>query len=99
MTAPAVTPGPGLTNTVVTADNPVIAVGANPGGGFIVNPPTAPGYLYVDPVGAAGTAAAGTTFGLAPGQNWDIIPGQTTPTSVNSQSDGHTFSVVTWPNT
>lgn len=92
----AVTPVAGNASEVVTAGTAVVAVGANPNGGFITNPATATAYLFVDPVGTAGTTIGGTTFGLAPGQSWNIIPGQTTPTSVNSLSDNHEFSVVKW---
>lgn len=85
-----------MTDTVVIAGTPVTAVGPNPQGGFIVNPIGAAGSIWVDPVGAAGTVAGGTTFEIRPGQNWDIIPGQTTPTSVNALDNDHTFSVVSW---
>jgi len=97
----SVTPVPGLTSTVVTGGTPVTAVPANPNGGYITNPAAAADQglgatepLYIDPVTAAGIAANGTTFALAPGQTWQIIPGQTTPTSVNAASSGHLFTVV-----
>jgi len=97
----AVTPTPGLTDTVGTGGTPVAAVPANPNGGFITNPASAADQglvtaedLFVDPVTNAGTAGFGTTFRLGPGQTWDIIPGQTTPTTVNANTSGHRFSVV-----
>lgn len=86
-------------STAVTA---VTAVPAGVGGGFITNPLSDANQgvtaevLYVNPVGAAGVAANGTTFALQPGQTWSLIPGQTTATSVNALSDGHKFSVVWW---
>lgn len=95
MTEP-VTPTAGLNNTVVSAGTAVIAIGPNPNGGYITNPATAPGTLFIDPVGAAGIEASGTTFGIVPGQTWTAIPGQTTPTSVNSNNNDHVFSVVKW---
>ena len=90
----AVTPVPGQNSVVVTGGTPVIAVPANPNGGVITNPSTATEYLFVNPVTNATTTASGTTFGLAPGQSWQIIPGQTTPTSVNAATSAHAFSVV-----
>lgn len=93
MTTP-VTPVAGTNSVVTTGGTAVVAAPAAPNGGFITNPASATEYLFVDPVGAAALVAQGTTFGLAPGQNWDLIPGQTTPTSVNAASDGHVFSVV-----
>jgi hypothetical protein len=97
MAANPVTPGPGLVSQITTGGSAVKAVGPSPNGGFITNPATATETLFVDPVGLCGTlAAGGTIFGLAPGQSWDLIPGQTTPTYVNAASNGHTFSVVVW---
>jgi hypothetical protein len=52
--------------------------------------------MYVDPVGAAGTQANGTTFAIYPGESWTLIPGQTTPTSVNAPTSGHKFSGVSY---
>jgi hypothetical protein len=99
----SVTPTAGLISNIVTGGIAVNAIGALPNGGFITNPVDAADQglavaevLYVDPVGAAGLAANGTTFALYPGQSWPIIPGQTTPTSVNAASSGHKFSVVSW---
>ncbi len=106
--AATVTPQAGAASVVTTGGTPVVAVVANPSGGFITNPQTAadqgntdpdafPEPLYVDPVTAAGLQANGTTFAIPPGGSWPLIPGQTTPTSVNAQTDGHKFSVVFWP--
>lgn len=92
----SVTPIPGVNSEVTTGGDPVVAVAANPAGGFIVNPPGAPGYLYVNPIDDATTDASGNTFAIAPGASWTVIAGQTTPTSVNSEIDGHQFSVVSW---
>lgn len=92
----SVTPVAGNATEVVTAGMAVDAALANPNGGFITNPSTAPGILYVDPVADAGTAEIGTTFAIFPGGSWPLIPGQTTPTSVNSLSNNHTFSVVVY---
>jgi hypothetical protein len=99
----SVTPIPGAASLVTTGNNAVTAVAANPNGGFITNPITAADQgigaaetLYVNAVTAATLAGNGTTFALAPGQTWTIIPGQTTPTSVNAVTSGHKFSVVSW---
>lgn len=101
MAADPVTPEAGLVSVVTTGGTPVIVADVGPEGGFIVNPANAadqglaePARLFVDPVGAADVAARGTTFALEPGQSWPLIPGQTTPTTVNSEEDGHNFSVV-----
>lgn len=89
----AVTPIPALTYQVATGGTAVVVIPANPNGGAITNPVTATEYLFVDPTGAAATTTAqNTTFGLAPGQTWNVIPGQTTTTSVNAASSGHAFS-------
>lgn len=97
MAVDPVTPVAGANSVVTTGGTAVIAAGASPNGGFITNPSTATEYLFVDPVSATpGLAAQGTVFGLAPGQTWDLIAGQTTPTYVNAASNGHTFSVVVW---
>ena len=99
-----VTPVPGAASYVVTGGSSVLVVAAGPNGGIITNPlaNTDQGLstaevLYVDPVGQCGNLAAnGTTFALQPGQNWLLIPGQTTPTYVNAPSSGHKFSVTSW---
>jgi hypothetical protein len=101
-----VTPQPG-TAVVTTGGTAVVAVPANPNGGFITNPASAADQgrgsvedLIVNPVSTAanGTAgnANGTNFRIAPGQTWQIIAGQTTPTSVNAISSGHKFSAIFW---
>ncbi len=100
--APAVTPVPGVSHQIVTGGSPVVAVAANPNGGFITNPVSSTDQgvtaevLYVNPYGNATTSANNTTFALQPGQTWNIIPGQTTPTSVNAATTGHKFSVVSF---
>ena len=101
----AVTPTPGLATTVTTGGTAVTAVGPNPNGGFITNPASAADQglataedLIVNPVSSAanGTAgnANGTNFRIPPGASWQIIPGQTTPTSVNAITSGHKFSCI-----
>ena len=103
MAATPVTPVAGNASEVVVGGTAVIAALAAPNGGFITNPASATDQgvadaetLYVNPVGAAGLEANGTTFALAPGQSWSLIPGQTTTTTVNAVSDGHKFSVVVY---
>lgn len=107
MAAAQVTPAAGLASVVTTGGTAVIAVGPLPNGGFIQNPLLAADQglsqaepLTVNPVGAAAVggsgAGNGTNFVLAPGGIWQIIPGQTTTTSVNAASDGHKFSVVVY---
>lgn len=98
----AVTPVPGTNSVVTTGGTAVVAVPANPNGGIITNGYTAadqggiaaPEPLIVNPVGTAGTVGNGTNFALQPGQSWEIIAGQTTPTTVNAASNGHAFSVI-----
>lgn len=96
LNVPPVTPVAGTASQVVTAGTPVQAAPANINGGYITNPADAPGYLYVDPVDAAGTTAVGTTTSLQPGQSFSLIPGTTLPTTANSQSSAHNFSVVVY---
>jgi hypothetical protein len=103
MATSPVTPVPGLASVITTGGTAVVAVGPAPNGGFIANPASATDQgldavetLYVNPVTAATEAANGTTFALAPGQSWELIPGQTTNTSVNAASSGHKFSVVVY---
>jgi hypothetical protein len=104
----SVTPQPGLTSEVATGGIAVEVVPGGPNGGFITNPAAsgdqglgAAEPLTINPVTAAGVGGAGgsgegngTNFVLTPGQSWTIIPGQTTPTSVNALTSGHKFSVV-----
>jgi hypothetical protein len=104
----AVTPVPGLVSTVLVGGVSVIVVPAGPNGGFIQNPSLAADQglataeaLTVNPVGPAGVGGYGglgqgngTNFVLPPGGTWEMIPGQTTATSVNCTTNGHKFSVV-----
>lgn len=99
----SVTPQAGAFSAVITGGSAVAAIPANPNGGFITNPFSATDQglvtaevLYVDAVNPAGMAGNGTTFALQPGQTWEVIPGQTTVTSVNAASSGHKFSAVYW---
>jgi hypothetical protein len=103
--ATPVTPVQGLSTFIVSGGNSVPAAGPNPNGGYITNPllPADQGIsaaesLLVDPVGNCGgaslPAAFGTVVAIQPGQTWDLIPGQTTPTYVNAQTSGHKFTVV-----
>ena len=102
----AVTPKPGTNTAVAVGGTPVVAIPANPNGGFITNPVCASDQgivdaevLYVNPVGPPGSspgAGNGATFVLYPGQTWTVIAGQTSPTYVNAASDGHDFSAVYW---
>jgi hypothetical protein len=101
--APAVTPVPGTSYQMVTGGASQVAVAAGPNGGFITNPVLATDQgigaaevLYVNPYGNATTSANNTTFALQPGQTWNIIPGQTTATSVNAITTGHQFSAVSY---
>lgn len=99
----SVTPVPGVTSVVVTGGTAVIAVGINPNGGFIVNPSSADDQglanvesIFVSPVTDATLHANGVTFELRPGQSWQVIANQSTPTTVNAPTSGHRFSVVQW---
>lgn len=99
----AVTPGPGLVSQITTGGTPVIPIPGNPNGGVITNPYTSADQgianvepLYINPVNSAGLTGNGSTFALLPGASWIVIPGQTTPTSVNAATPGHKFSVVFW---
>lgn len=107
MTTP-VTPIPCLTSEVATGETAVTAVGPNPNGGFLQNPLSATDEgidsaedIVVNPVTGAtypGIAGGvnGTNFRIPPGGGWNIIPGQTTPTSVNAVTSGHRFSGTSW---
>lgn len=101
MAVEPVTPVAGLVSEVTTGGTAVTVFAALPNGGFITNPASAADQgiavaesLYVNPVGAAALEANGTTFEILPGGSWEVIPGQTTLTTVNSVSDGHKFSAV-----
>lgn len=97
----SVTPVPGTNSSIAVGGTSITVAPANPNGGFILNPLSATDQglsvaevLYINPVTSAGLVGNGTTFALQPGQVWEIIPGQTTPTSANAASTGHAFSVV-----
>jgi hypothetical protein len=103
MAVTPVTPQPGLVSEVATGGDAVTVVSSGPNGGFITNPNNATDQglasyedLFVSPVNAAGVAGNGTTFRLGAGQTWNIIPGQTTVTSVNAVTSGHKFSITWW---
>ena len=99
----SVTPIAGVASSIVVGGTAVTAIAANPNGGLITNGYTAADQglasaepLYINAVTTAGVLGNGTTFALQPGQSWSIIPGQTTPTSVNALTSGHQFSVTSW---
>jgi len=103
MAATPVTPEPGLLSAVAVGGTAVNAVAGGPNGGYITNPYDAADQglsgvepLYINPVTTATLEGNDTTTRLEPGQTWNIIPGQTTPTSVNATSSGHKFTVVSW---
>jgi hypothetical protein len=79
-----------------TPGTPVNGLGTNLTGGYILNPISAPGTLYVDPTGPASTSANGTTSGLSPGQSFYAIAGSTVPVSVASSFANHQFVSVQW---
>ncbi len=104
----AVTPIAPLVSVVTTGNTAVTPFAANPNGGFLQNPASAADQglgasedLIVNPVGTAVApnvvgGVNGTNFRLSPGATWPLIPGQTTPTSVNAASSGHKFSGVSY---
>jgi|SRR5579859_2372299 len=102
----AVTPVPGTNTVVPVGGAPIQALPPNINGGIITNPVSAGDQglgaaepLYIDAVGTPGAgdgAGNGTTFVLYPGQTWEAIPGQTTPTLVNALSSGHKFTAIYW---
>lgn len=103
MSVTPVTPQPGSASSVTTGGTAVVAIPPNPNGGFITNPAAVSDQglsntepLYINPVTEATLDGNGTTFALAPGETWKVIPGQTTATSVNAASNGHKFSAVFW---
>ena len=107
MASTPVTPAPGQNSVITQGGTAVIAAGIDPNGGYITNPITAadqglpsgaaPEPLFIDPTGAEATLQAnGTTFRIEPGGTWFLIPGQSTPTSVNAATGGHKFSVVVY---
>jgi hypothetical protein len=91
-----VTPTPGIVSQITTGGTAVTVLPADINGGIITNPSTATEFLFVNAVTNASTTASGTTFGLAPGQSWNAIPGQTTVTTANAATDGHSFSALWW---
>lgn len=105
MAVDPVTPVALLTSIIAAGGTAVQVVPPAPNGGFITNPATNTDQgivtaepLYISPVSAAPGSVPGdgngTTFVLYPGQNYDIIAGQTTPTFVNAATPGHKFSGV-----
>jgi hypothetical protein len=90
---------PGLTNEVSTGGTAVEVIPAHINGGWITNPVEATESLFVNPTKPGSTTAAGnngTDFELIPGDTWEVIPGQNTPTYVNAVTNGHVFSVIYW---
>ena len=102
MAATPVTPVPALNSQVVTGGVAVNAFGPNPNGGFLQNPLTATDQaigsaedLCINPVTAAANPSGplnGTNFRISPGGGWNLISGQTTPTSINAATSGHKIS-------
>jgi hypothetical protein len=91
------TPTAGLANqTSSQPGQPINALAASLSGGYILNPASAPGYLYIDPTGPASITANGTTLALPPGQPFYAIPGSTLPVSVTSTFPNHQFVAVQW---
>jgi hypothetical protein len=101
---PATTPQQGSATQITIGGTAVIAAAGGFNGGYLVNPLSSTDQnissaevLYLDPVGACGLLkAGGTIIALQPGQVWNLIPGQTTPTFVNAATSGHQFTVVLW---
>lgn len=98
-----VTPIAGVNSEVIVGGTANVCIGPLPNGGVIVNPssPDDQGLadtedLFVDPVGEATLNGNGTTFRLAPGQSWEVVAGQTTPTYINAPSSGHKVSVFSY---
>jgi hypothetical protein len=103
-----VTPIPALNSQVATGNTAVNAFGPNPNGGFLQNPLLAGDQglataedLIVNPVttaAAPGVAGGvnGTNFRIPPGGSWEVIAGQTTPTSMNAAGSGHKIAGVSW---
>ena len=99
----SVTPLAPPNSSVPNSGTPVTAIPANPVGGFITNPLTAADQgiataepLYISIVGDPALAANGTTFALQPGQTWNVVSEQTTPTRVDAPTNGHKFSATYW---
>jgi hypothetical protein len=92
----SVTPVVGMTTSITVGGTAEQVFPPKINGGIITNPYSASEVLYVDAVNAASLSASATTFALQPGQTWEGIPGQTTQTTVNAASSGHTFSAIYW---
>jgi hypothetical protein len=80
----------------LTPGTPINALGTNLTGGYVMNPVSAPGVLYVDPTGPASTTANGTTSALSAGQSFYAIAGSSVPVSVASTFASHQFISVQW---
>ena len=101
--ATSVTPVAGV-NTVITTGGVAVEVApANINGGYIVNPYsntdqgiTTAEVLYVSAVSDPTLQGNGVTIALQPGQSYQMIPGQTTMTKANANSNGHKFTAVYW---
>lgn len=93
---PPVTPQVGPNTVVTTGGSAVVAIPANPNGGLIQNPENSGEDLIVNPVGTASITPGGSNFSVKPGEFWTVIPGQTTPTSVNAASNNHEFTAIYW---
>ena len=94
---------PGLSIVVATSGSPVPVIPAGASGGLITNPYAAEDQnlvsvepLYVNAAGNATLNGNNTTFALQPGESWNVIPGQTTITTVNAATGGHAFSAIWW---
>jgi cellulase/cellobiase CelA1 len=79
-----------------TPGQPVNALDANLAGGYVENPLTAPGVLYVDPTGPASVTANGTTSAISPGQSFYAISYSSVVVSVASNYPNHQFISVQW---
>lgn len=100
---PAVNLFKGAHSVVTTGGKSVIAVFGPAQGGIIVNPQfagdqgiTFAEILYVDMVNPAVVGVSETCLPLQPGQWFTIPPGCTTNITVNAQTSGHKFSVITF---
>ena len=98
--ADPIVPIPGINSSVIDGGTSVVVVLGGTQGGVITNPSAATDQglanvetLYVNPIEPAVLNGNGTTFALAPGQSWEVFPGQTNTTYVNAKSSGHRFSV------
>jgi len=108
MAATPVTPVPALNSQVAVGGTAVTVFGPAPNGGYLQNPASANDQgigaaedLIVNPVTAAvapGVAGGvnGTNFRIPPGGGWNLIAGQTTPTSMNAATSGHKISGVSY---